>query len=234
VITVSDDDHGREVAKERGYDLLAPIDEAFERGEITQDEWHARVMAIVEPAYLGAPTEQMGSGHSGTQATWDASRGLVMEAVDGSGTFLDVGCANGLLMESVERWSHDRGHAVEPYGVEISPRLAELARRRYPRWHDRIWAANADGWHPPMRFLFVRTGLEYVPARRREAFVRHLVDNVVEPGGRLIFGKNNENRGESDIARSLRSWGWPGVQEVRRPHVHPDVEMSVVWLDVWG
>jgi hypothetical protein len=81
-----------------------------------------------------------------------------------------------------------------------------------------------------MRFDYVRTGLEYVPRDRREGFVRHLLDQVVVPGGRLIVGKNNENRGESGIADSLRSWGWSSVQEVRQPHAHPDVEMSVVWL----
>lgn len=231
---MSDDDRSREVAKERGHDLLAPIDEAFERGEITQDQWHAQVMAVVEPAYLGATTEQMGSGHCGSRDEWEESRGLVMEAIDGPGTFLDIGCANGLLMESVERWSRERGRSVDPYGVEISTRLAEGARARYPHWRERIWAANADGWQPPMRFRFVRTGLEYVPARRREAFVRHLVEKVVASGGRLIVGKNNEDRGESDIARDLRSWGWSGVQEVRRPHDHPDVEISVVWFDVPG
>lgn len=231
MIPVSDVDRSVEIAKERGYDVLAPIDEALERGEITQAEWHARILAVVEPAYLSATTEQMGSGHSGTREQWEQSRGLIMEAINGSGTFLDVGCANGLLMASVERWSRERGLVVEPYGVEISPRLADLARSRYPQWRDRVWAANADGWQPPMRFHFVRTGLEYVPDRGRETFVRHLLDNVVAPGGRLIVGKNNENRGESKIADSLHSWGWSDVQEVRRPHDHPGVEISVVWLD---
>lgn len=226
-----DRDESVELAKERAHDLLAPIDETYERGAITQEQWHQQILAIVEPAYLAAETEQMGSGHSGTLKEWEQSRGLVMEAVDGPGTFLDVGCANGLLMASVQRWARDRGFAVEPYGVEISPRLAELARRRYPQWRERIWSANADRWHPPRRFRFVRTGLEYVPARRREAYVRHLLDHVVEPGGRLIVGKNNEDRGESAIARSLRSWGWTGVREERRPHPHPGVEISVVWLD---
>jgi hypothetical protein len=234
VITVSDLDSSVEFAKERGYEVLAPIEQAFERGEITQDEWHARVLAVVEPAYLSSATEQMGSGHSGTREEWEESRGLIMEAIDGPGTFLDVGCANGLLMASVERWSRERGLVVEPYGVEISPRLAALARNRYPRWRDRIWTANAYGWQPPMRFEFVRTGLEYVPVRERETFVRHLLLNIVAPGGRLIVGKNNENRGESKIAQSLRSWGGLDVQEVRRPHAHPDVEISVVWLGNLG
>jgi hypothetical protein len=205
LITASYLDRSVEFAKERGYDVLAPIDEAFRGGEITQDEWHARILAVVEPAYLSATTEQMGSGHSGTPEEWEESRGLIMEAIDGPGTFLDVGCANGLLMASVERWSGERGLLLGPYGVEVSPRLAALARSRYLQWRDRIWAANADGWQPPMRFQFVRTGPEYVPVRRRETFVRDLVENVVAPGGRLIVGKNNENRGESKIAQSLRS-----------------------------
>jgi hypothetical protein len=55
-----------------------------------------------------------------------------------------VGCANGLLMESVAAWCAERGLAVEPYGVDISPALAELARRRLPRWDGRIWTGNAQ------------------------------------------------------------------------------------------
>jgi hypothetical protein len=47
----------------------------------------------------------------------------------------------------------------------------------------------------------------------------------------LIVGKNNENRGQSAIVQSLRAWGWSNVHEVRRPHDHPEVEISVVWLD---
>ncbi|MCO8277972.1 class I SAM-dependent methyltransferase [Actinoplanes sp. TRM 88003] len=220
----------RELAKERGYDLIRPIDEAYACGEITQFEWHRRVQAVIEPAYLSATTEQQGSGHSGTEQEWHASRSLIMHAVDRPGTFLDVGCANGLLMASVERWSRHRSLAVEPYGVEISPALADRARARYPQWHDRIWTANADGWYPPMRFDFVRTGLEYVPRQRREGFVRHLFDHVVAPDGRLIIGKTNENRGESEVADGLRSWGWTEMREVRRAQAHPDVEMSVVWV----
>ncbi|MGY2704571.1 hypothetical protein [Nocardioides sp. HB32] len=94
---------------------------------------------------------------------------------------------------------------MEPYGVEISALLAEQARERYPHWRNRIWTANAAGWRPPMRFEFVRTGLEYVPHDRRAAYVRHLLTEVVAPGGRLIVGKNNGDRGVSGVAENLRS-----------------------------
>lgn len=240
----------REQAKERGHDLLAPIDAAYSSGEIDQDAWHRRVLAIIEPAYL-AGDERMGSGHSGTAQDWESSRSIVMEAVDQDGTFLDVGCANGLLMESVHRWSAERGLNVEPYGVDISRALIELARFRYPHWSDRLHTANAATWRPPMRFDLVRTGLEYVPADRRRDFVRHLVDHVVRPGGRLIIGKTNEDRAEPGgrliadatpedraeplaprgVAADLRSWGWPEIHEVRRPHEHPQVEQTLVWFD---
>lgn len=228
---MADTQHDREIAKERGFEALAPIEAAYERGEIAKGEWHARMVALIESSYLGAGTEQMGSGHSGSREDWDRSRGMVMKAVDRAGTFLDVGCANGLLMASVAQWSAAEGLKVEPYGVEISHRLADVARSRYPQWRERIWTANADRWEPPMRFDMVRTGLEYVPRRDREAFVRHLIDRVVTPGGRLIVGKNNEDRGASEVAESLRAWGWSNVREVRRPHAHPEVDMTVVWLD---
>lgn len=224
-------DRERELAKERGFDLLEPITASYERGAITKDEWHDQIRAIVESSYLAGTNVRTGSGFSGSEAEWETSRGLIMVALDRSGTFLDVGCANGLLMSSVEKWSADRGLAVEPYGVEISPRLADLARRRYPKWRERIWTANADGWEPPMQFDVVRTGLDYVPRRDREGFVSHLFTRAVAPGGRLVVGKNNEDRGRSAIADDLRSWGWADVREIRRPHTHPDVEVSVVWAD---
>jgi hypothetical protein len=45
-------------------------------------------------------------------------------------------------MESVAAWCAERGLAIEPYGVDISPALAELARRRLPQWADRIWVGT--------------------------------------------------------------------------------------------
>ena len=34
------------------------------------------------------------------------------------GTWLDIGCANGLLMETLAAWVADNGYRVEPYGLE--------------------------------------------------------------------------------------------------------------------
>ena len=219
------------VAKERAAHELAPIDAAYAAGEIDEATWHARVGEIVEAGYLTAATPQGQSGHSGDDARWEHARRLVLDAVERRGTLLDVGCANGLLMESVHRWSQEDGRALEPYGVEISAPLADLARTRCPQWADRIWTANANGWTPPPRVDVVRTGLDYVPADRGADYVRPLLTAVVAPGGRLVVGTYNEERDRDTLADLVRSWGYVVVGSTTREHRHPALAYKAFWVD---
>lgn len=220
-------DEHLEAAKERAWRKVAAIDAAYDRGELDEAGWHAAMATLVVPSYLAARTPEAGSGHSGTEAEWEYSRGIVAEAIAGQSTFLDVGCANGLLMESMHRWA-----GVEPYGLEIAPELAELARTRYPQWRERIFVGNALDWTPPQRFEAVRTGLEYVPARRRRELVAHLLENVVAPGGRLVVGKFNEELGERRLEAEVRSWGFPIAGRAERAHRgEPRLAYRVFWID---
>jgi hypothetical protein len=98
--------------------------------------------------------------------------------------------------------------------MDISPELAELTRKRLPLWTDHIFVGNAIDWEPPRRFDFVRTGLEYVPKRKRPNLIGRLLERVVVPGGRLIIGTFNEERisredlsKERSNAELIRSWG---------------------------
>jgi SAM-dependent methyltransferase len=154
-----------------------------------EQAFYADNQRTLEPAYLRGTTPQQGSGFGGDEREWRQARRHITEAITGDGTFLDVGCANGLLMESVAAWCAERGLAVEPYGVDISPALAGLARRRLPRWADRIWTGNAVDWRAPggMRFDYVHILLDCVPRARRADLVRHHLAHTVRPGtGRLL------------------------------------------------
>ncbi|MEP9384092.1 class I SAM-dependent methyltransferase [Nocardioides sp. KR10-350] len=224
-------DEGLESAREAGWRELAEIDAAYERGDLDRAGWHDAVRAVIVPAYLAAADVRGGSGHSGTADDWERTRGPLMAAITRAGDFLDVGCANGLLMESVHRWGAARGLAIEPYGVDIAPELADRARRRLPQWADRIWAANAADWVPARRWDYVRTGLEYVPDDAEEGFVAHLLEASVAPGGRLVVGKTNERRGDVPIGDRLRSWGHRVTGELRLPHAHPGLLMTWYWVD---
>ena len=221
-------DPSLEAAKEGAWREVAAIDAAHLSGALDDAGWHAAMASLVVPAYLAGQTPEAGSGHSGTPEEWEYSRGIVAEAIsEPPGTFLDVGCANGLLMESVNRWT-----GAEPYGLELSPELAALARVRYPAWAERIFVGNALGWQPPRRFGVVRTGLEYVPAPRRPDLVAHLLEQVVAPDGRLVIGKFNEERERRALEAEVASWGFRVAGRAERPHrSEPRLAYRVFWID---
>jgi 2-polyprenyl-3-methyl-5-hydroxy-6-metoxy-1,4-benzoquinol methylase len=217
--------------KERAWRELGVIDAALVRGEIDEEAWHARILGIVEPAYLAAPTPQGQSGHSGDAARWEQARRLLLDAVPDRAEVLDVGCANGFLMESLAAWAAQEGRTLEPYGLEISARLAALARERLPHWAGRIWTGNAMTWVPPRRFQVVRTGLDYVPPRRRRDFVERLLSEVVAPGGRLVVGVFNEEKDRETVADALRSWGHEVAGATARAHRDPRLRYKAIWVD---
>jgi len=123
----------------------------------------------------------------------------IADAVHRPGTFLDIGCANGLLMESIARWAP---FPVEPYGLDFAPQLVAEARRRLPQWAHRIFEGDARTWQPPHRFDFVRTELVYVLEEERRAYVERLL-GFVAPAGRLIVC----GYGGDEVLAPLRSWG---------------------------
>src|ERR671915_499848 len=192
-------DEELEAAKEGGWREVAAIDAAYAARELDDAGWHEAMAALVVPAYLAAATPEGGSGSSRDPAGWEYARSLIADAVEPGQSFLDVGCANGHLMESMAVWA-----GVEPHGLEISPELAELARRRLPHWSERIWVGNALHWTPPRRFDVIRTGLDYVPPPRRRELVEHLLGYC----NRLVIGVHNEERGVPGLATEVASWGF--------------------------
>jgi SAM-dependent methyltransferase len=142
------------------------------------------------------------------------------------GSFLDVGCANGYLLESLVAWSP---HRLEPYGLEIAPELAALARSRLPQWAERIFVGNALDWQPPQRFTFVRTNLEYVPPRRRCELVARLLGYA----DRVVVGVYNEQRHERPTEELLRAYGFEVAGRHDAPHpTKSGIDYRVVWISL--
>lgn len=172
----------------------------------TEADYYANNQRLLEPAYLRATTPQGGSGFGGSHESWRQRRQPIVEGINTDGTFCDLGCANGLLMESVRDWAGERGFDIEPYGVDISARLVERARERLPQWHDRLWVGNAVDWVPPdgRRFTFVHALFDFWPTKRRASAIRHVL-SLVEPGGRLLMSQYGA--GDS-AARMLSELGY--------------------------
>jgi hypothetical protein len=172
------------------------------------------IAGSLEQAYLAAPDVYGGSGFRGDAARWRAGREVIFAGVAGSGSFLDIGAANGLLVESLVAWGAERGLAIEPYGIDTSAALVAVARVRLPGWADRFVVGDGRSWLPAdgRRFDTVRTELGYVEPDEREAFARRLLDDLVATGGRLIVCSYLRTRlaiGEPPApADELTGWGW--------------------------
>ena len=217
-----------ELAKDGGAHRWAGFDADLAAGRIDEAGWFAAANAVIERAYLdpandGNPRAQ--SGKSGDAAAWEAARRPLMAAIDAPGDFLDIGCASGLLMESVHAWAAADGLAVEPYGLDLSPRLADLARRRLPHWAGRIWTGNALYWQPGRTFDYVRVGLEYVPAAHADALVDRLLSYTSK---RLIIGMRNEDKGWRETEAALLR---PVDGRIDVPHDDRRLVRRAVWIN---
>lgn len=189
----------------------------------------------LEEKYLAGSNPREQSGFSRDERDWDRFRRPVIAPIKRNGTFLDIGCANGLLMECVVRWAAEEGYTVEPYGLDISEKLVALARQRLPQWRDRIFTGNALEWRPPLQFDFVRTELVYVPRDQRCLYAERLLSHFVAPGGVLIVCSYGSTRPEGTriepLVDEFDAWGFAfdGMCDVTSSD-HGFVITRVVWI----
>jgi SAM-dependent methyltransferase len=211
----------------------------------SDDEYYERIRALLEDYYVSADERGDvfgGSGSTGKDmASWAAKRRVIARAFDRAGSWLDVGCANGLLLETLAAWVAESGYRIEPHGLELSERIAERAHKRLPHWATRIWTGNVMRFEPPIRFDYVTALADAVPIQSRGALVMRLARRYLKPGGRLILscyrpggfllGKPAlEAESASDI---LRAAGFEpvGEAEVRDP-VTGAPKVRVAWVDI--
>jgi SAM-dependent methyltransferase len=189
----------------------------------------------LEEKYLAGSNPREQSGFSRDECDWEHFRRPVISPVNRDGSFLDIGCANGLLMECVVRWAAQDGYTVEPYGLDISEKLVALARQRLPQWRDRIFTGNALEWYPPLRFDFVRTEMVYVPRHQRHLYAKRLLSRFVAPGGVLVVCSYGSTRREGariePLVDEFDAWGLPieGMHDVASPDSE-FVITRVVWI----
>ncbi len=145
-------------------------------------------LRALEGAYLRETDPVRQSGFGGGHERWRTERALVLDAVPDDGDFLDIGCANGYLLECLVQWGHERHIRLTPYGVDCGAQLIALAQQRLPQYASHFWVANAWEWLPPRQFRYVYSLYDCVPEELLPVYIRRLVTRYVEPGGTLIMG----------------------------------------------
>lgn len=205
-------------AKER-FESLPP--------DAPRERWFAALHAAIAEHYLGEPgNPYRESGRSSGAERWAETRRCIAEAVHRDGDFMDVGCANGLLLETLAAWCAESGFAIRPHGVDFVAPLVALARARHPEHADSFEVANCFIWTPRRRYDFVRASLECVQPRDRPEFLRRLLALAVAPGGRLIVC-HYPNAGEAliDVAATLAQLGYTVAGRASAPNV------ALAWID---
>jgi SAM-dependent methyltransferase len=190
--------------------------------------WFETTKQVLETAYLAGkqPWQQSGVGlHTPrTAQDWEVLRKPIADCLTFSGTFLDIGCANGYLLECILRWTQERGLHIIPYRLDFSEKLVALARQRLPQFQDHIFVGNVWNWLPPQTFTYVNTTLDYIPDALREAFVHRLLKRFVEPGGLLLIARYLGRSTDLPIISlegELQQWGF-SIEMVTSSHLEQD------------
>lgn len=190
-----------------------------------RDVYFEAIRSEITHYYLGDPSNPyQQSGRSSGAERWLETRHCIVQAVHRDGDFLDVGCANGLLLESLIGWAAEHGFCLRPHGIDFVPELIDLACQRLSQHAGSFEVANAFYWMPARQFDFVRTNLEYVQPRDWPEFIARQY-SAVAAGGRLIVCHYREPEDAVDIEALLGGLGY----EVRGKASAPGV--SVAWCE---
>jgi SAM-dependent methyltransferase len=202
-----------------------------------QDEdmqkWFADQQARIYATYLSCEEPWKQSGFSGPEDRWIACRKPIADCISGPGSFLDIGCANGYLLECVLRWTGESGINIVPYGLDISAKLIELAKLRLPEYRDNLFTGNARDWQNPLRFDFIRTEIVYVPDHLQRQYIKRILNTYLNPGGKLIVCQYRSRAEQVNtwIDETMRKWGFSIVNQVSGYYNGMELTRAVVVSD---
>jgi len=177
--------------------------------------WFAENKQDLEAAYIAAPTAWQQSGKSGTFEDWTRLRIANLASVQQSGTYLDIGCANGYLLESLVAWARLKGIELIPHGLDYSAKLLALAQQRLQAYANNLYLGNVWDWVPQQRFDYVRTELDYVPSNYRQLLIQRLLAEFIAPNGQLIIAQYRSRRDDLTddwVDRELDQYGFQVVE----------------------
>jgi len=218
------------------------LNTAFENYEIDKEEFYEISNAYFTKCYLSHDNPRAQSGHGGDEFHYLYSHLPIVDAIYKNGTFCDIGCANGHLLEMVCKWSTGIGFDLKMFGVDISEGLIELARRRLPEWHSHFFAGNAHFWKPAEKFDYIHIRGELVEYKeppkepKRQVFdsklvFEHYMGNYLVDGGRFIIGPYwYEN--EDIVLKGLSNWGYTPSGHSEKTHYNQSKKLrKVIWVD---
>ncbi len=153
------------------------------------EKWLHGLKKDLEESYLRYKEPWKQTGFMLSEDAWEPLRRPIAECFQKSGKFLDIGCSTGFLIESLLKWT---SFDIEPWGLDLSPKLIDLAKARLPKYANNFFVGAAPYWVSPVKFDYVRTDLSYALEDAQEQFLHQVLTNYVAPEGRLLVTEYRE------------------------------------------
>lgn len=132
------------------------------------------------------------SNSGGDYVHWKRIRRFITKAIHKDGTFLDIGCANGFLMQCLMHWSE---YSITPYGIDNREEAIESAKKLLPGYSDHFQCLDGDRLDQleaadlPSQYDFVYRN--YWKADTTKDYASKVISDLlshVHEGGRAIIG----------------------------------------------
>lgn len=134
-----------------------------------------------------------GSFYGSSFEDWCAARSFICRNFIGSGTVLDIGCANGLLLKCLMEWSN---YQLTPYGIDHKSKLIQMARKLFVGYDNNFAVLSAkhlaqiEQYGLPRSYTYVFWNVWDQFFFNSEANIKtlHNAYGLVKKNGRLILG----------------------------------------------
>lgn len=144
---------------------------------------------------------------------WERGRCFIASTINHDGTILDIGCANGFLLKSLQAWC---SYTLDPYGIDANDDDISKAKELFPDLTDHFITAQLHIFlknypsHFPQKFDFIYWAVWTNYDLTKEEI--HEVLTHINENGRLILGFYPDDSHEpSDIRNNsdkVREFGF--------------------------
>ncbi|MCW6160448.1 MAG: class I SAM-dependent methyltransferase [Candidatus Micrarchaeales archaeon] len=162
---------------------------------------------------------------------WEKRRSFIADAIKKDGTILDIGCANGLLLRSLQEWSE---HRLVPFGIDIEPKSIEKAKALFPANAnnfvllpiEELDKIGEKGLPDKFDFIYWHVWDSVSFEGGEEKWVKSAVEHMLK-GGRLILGFYDSRESNSEKIETLESLGF----KIDGVEINKSGEEIICWID---